>query len=390
MTNSPEILIIGAGPAGITAAWELARKGKKVLVVEKESQVGGLAKTMQFDEPEGTYLTDNGPHRFLSKQQYLTDMIADLLGDQWIKVPRLTRFFVGGKFYYYPVRFRNVLFQMGPFKGARVLIDYFIEHIRTRIKPRKMDSFEAFVVARFGRTLAEFNMINYTEKIWGIPASEISVDWAEQRIAGMSLWAAIKKMIFKNAGPKSLTSAFYYPKYGAGQVYETMKKEIEKLGGKILVNTEPVSIQYNGNKVTQVDFKGEDSHFSINPGAVISSVPVTHCIKLFNPQVSQEVQKAAESLTFRAQAYLFLTIDKEKVTDDNWVYFPDKNIPFGRLAEMKNFSKAMCPEGKTSLFIEFFCFKDDEIWNASKDELFAMAMDWLEKLKFLKREEVIN
>ena len=197
MNSSEDILVLGAGPAGMAAALELSRAGKHVTVIEKDAQVGGLAKTYVFKEPEGTYRTDNGPHRFFSKNKYLYDMIGDLLGEKWIQVPRLTRFFVDGKFYYYPVRFRNALGQMGIVKAFRVLFDYLVEHIRVYIKPRAMKSFEDFAVARFGRTLAEFNMINYTEKIWGIPASEINRDWASQRIAGLSLISAIRKMIFK-------------------------------------------------------------------------------------------------------------------------------------------------------------------------------------------------
>ena len=174
MNNSDSILILGAGPAGMASAWELSRSEKQVTVIERAGQVGGLAKTYVFNESQGTFRVDNGPHRFFSKNKYLYDMIGDLLGEKWIQVKRLTRFFVDGKFYYYPVRFRNVLGQMGIFKANKMLRDYSIEHVKGRIKKKKPQSFEDFVVARFGRTLAEFNMINYTEKIWGIPAKEIS------------------------------------------------------------------------------------------------------------------------------------------------------------------------------------------------------------------------
>jgi len=390
MTSSDDIIILGAGPAGMAAALELSRAGKRVTVIEKDAQVGGLAKTYVFNEPEGTYRSDNGPHRFFSKNKYLYDMIGDLLGEKWTQVPRLTRFFVDGKFYYYPVRFRNALGQMGIIKAFRVLFDYLVEHIRARIRPREMKSFEDFAVARFGRTLAEFNMINYTEKIWGIPASEINKDWASQRIAGLSLVSAIKKMIFKKGGPKTLVDSFFYPSLGAGLVYEEMKKKIEEQGSQVLLNAEPVSITHENGRVMNVEVKTEQGTKSFSPQAVISSIPVTREVELFDPSVPAGVLDAASKLRFRAQVYLFLTIDKEKVTDDNWVYFPDKVVPFGRISEMKNFSKEMSPPDKTSLFVEFFCFEGDEIWNSSKEQLFDMTIEWLEKLKFLKKEEVIN
>jgi len=390
MNPSDDILILGAGPAGMAAALELSRAGKHVTVVEKDSQVGGLAKTYIFEEPEGTYRTDNGPHRFFSKNKYLYDMIEDLLGEKWIQVNRLTRFFVNGKFYYYPVRFRNALGQMGIFKAFRVLFDYFIERVRACIRPREMKSFEDFAVARFGRTLAEFNMINYTEKIWGIPASKINKDWASQRIAGLSLISAIKKMIFKKGGPKTLVDSFYYPSHGAGLVYEEMRNRIEQKGSRVLTSAQPISVKHADGRVTSVEVKTQEGSKEFTPQAIVSSIPMTQAIHLFEPKVPEHVHAAAASLKFRAQVYLFLTINKEKVTDDNWVYFPDKEVPFGRISEMKNFSSIMAPQGKTSLFVEFFCFEGDEIWNSSKEELFDMAMEWLEKLKFLKKDEVLN
>jgi protoporphyrinogen oxidase len=390
MNDSGHTIILGAGPAGMAASWELSRADRNVLVIECASQVGGLAKTYVYNEPDGTYRVDNGPHRFFSKNKYLYDMIGDLLGEKWIQVSRLTRFFVDGKFYYYPVRFRNILGQMGLLKANKMIRDYGIERVKGKMRKKIPKNFEDFVVARFGRTLAEFNMINYTEKIWGIPAKEISVDWANQRIAGLSMWAALRKMLIKSGGPKSLVDTFYYPSLGSGLVYETMSKKIQERGSEVKLNAEPVKIRHENGKIISVDIKTNDGVQTFSPDSVISSIPITRCIELFEPSAPEEVRNAASKLKFRAQVYLFLTIDKEKVTDDNWVYFPDKEIPFGRITEMKNFSKEMCPEGKTSLFIEFFCFEGDEIWNADKERLFDIAMEWLEKLNFLKREQVLN
>ncbi|MFA7681749.1 MAG: FAD-dependent oxidoreductase [Candidatus Peribacteraceae bacterium] len=389
--SSDGILIIGAGPAGMAAAHELVQAGQHVTIVEKADQIGGLAKTYVYQEAEGTYRTDNGPHRFFSKNQYLYQMIGGLLGEQWIQVPRFTRFFVDGKFYNYPVRFRNALGQMGLLKAVRVLTDYAFERLRAIFHPRRIQSFEDFAVARFGRTLAEFNMLNYTEKIWGVPCSRISVDWASQRIAGLSLWSALKKMLIKKGGPKTLVDSFYYPDLGSGLVYEHIRQSIEEQGNDVLISTEPTVIHWAGRYVSHIDVRGADGTRSFSSKAFISSVPAPQCVQLFTPAAPDSVLEAATHLRFRAQVYLFLTIDKDHVTHDNWVYFPNEDIPFARVSEMKNFSEKMCPPGKTSLFVEFFCFEGDAIWKASKEELLEMAMQWLDdRLHFIQRKEVLS
>jgi len=387
-SQSCDVLILGAGPAGMAAAMELVRAGRQVTVVEKSAAVGGLARTLTFEEKDGTYRTDIGPHRFYSKNRYLYDFIEDLLGEEWMKVPRLTRFVIDGKFYFYPVKLGNVLSQIGLLKAVQMMKDFGIEKIRSKTIPRKIRTFEDYAVANFGRSLAEFNMLNYTEKIWGIPCNEINVDWATQRIGGLSVWATLKKAISGKGGPKSLVDTFYYPSKGCGLIYETIRQRIEEKGSEMLMSSEPESIVHDGKHVTEVIVRTPHGHRTFHPKAVVSSVPLTVSPALFTPAPPSEVMDAAKGLRFRSQVYLFLTVNKERLTADNWVYFPDKNIPFGRISEMKNFSTDMCPPGKTSLFIEFFCFEGDAIWNASKEELFAQSIPFLEKMNLLHREDV--
>ncbi|OGJ83689.1 hypothetical protein A3J91_04910 [Candidatus Peribacteria bacterium RIFOXYC2_FULL_58_10] len=388
--SSSGVLVLGGGPAGMAAAFELSRAGKRVTVVEREENVGGLAKTLVIHRPEGTYRTDIGPHRFFSKNRYLYEMIEDLLGERWIAVPRHTRFYVNEKFYFYPVRLRNVIGQLGFIQSFRVVRDFLYEKVRSVLKPRKIASFGDYAISNFGRTLAEFNMINYTEKIWGLPVDQISVDWASQRIAGLSPWATLKKMIWKQGGPKTLVDSFHYPDHGSGLIYERMRERVESAGGIVLTRTEPTALEWKDHRITRVFLKNEEGVKTFEPEAVVSSIPMTHAALLFAPQAPAHVMEAANSLKFRAQVYLFLTVDRDHVTHDNWIYFPNKEIPFGRIAEMKNFSSRMVPDGKTSLFIEFFCFEGDDIWRKSADDLFHLAIQWLEKLKFLKREEVLS
>ncbi len=389
---APAILILGAGPAGLACAMELSRKGKHSTVVERDEQIGGLAKTLAIKEGELTFLTDIGPHRFFSKNKYLYDFIEDLLHEEWRAVPRQTRQFIDGKYYNYPVSFQQVVRNLGFWKSARVGIDYFLARVRYGLLKKPMRTFEDYVVANFGRTLAEFSMINYSEKIWGIPCSQIHPDWAKQRISGLNLWS-----VFKNAlglgsgkGPKSLVDEFYYPQFGTGRIYEEIGKHLRATGTQIVTKSEPVQVRHAGGRITEVDVKTADGVVTVRPGHVVESVPITRFLELLEPPPPPEVRAAASKLRWRAQVYLFLTLDKERVTTDNWIYFPSKDIPFGRTSEMKNFSADMCPPGKTSFFVEFFAFESDAIWSMTKEQVLDVVMPYFEQWGFFTRKDVRN
>ncbi|RLJ09142.1 MAG: FAD-dependent oxidoreductase [Candidatus Aenigmatarchaeota archaeon] len=383
-----EVLILGAGPAGMAAAFELHKAGKPFIIIEKNKNVGGLARTLQY----GEFRTDTGPHRFFSQNQYLYDFIEDLLGERWIKVDRLTRFYINGKFFLYPIELKNALLNVGLYKAFRILFDYLFERIRRIFVHRNFISFEEQIVSNFGRALAELNMLNYTEKVWGLPCSKISPDWAKQRIKGLSLKEVIKKAVIKSkSGPKTLVDQFYYPDTGAGLIYEKIKEKIlSENSGDILLKTYPVKIIHNDNKITKVVVNTNNKNRTIKSKFIISSIPITEFVNLLEPKAPNEVLQAIKNLKFRSHVSLFITLNKPFVFSDQWIYFPDKKIPFGRIMEPKNFSKKMSPPDKTSLLIEFFCWKNDNIWNANKKQLFELSIKWLERFGLIKREEVIN
>lgn len=392
-----EHLILGAGPAGLACAMELSRKGKHSFVVERDAQVGGLAKTLEVREGEHVFLTDIGPHRFFSKNKYLYDFIEDLLHEEWRKVPRLTRQFIDGKFYDYPVKALQVFKNIGPWKSLRIVFDYFRARLAYGAFGKPMATFEDYVVANFGRTLAEFSMINYTEKIWGIPARTIHPDWARQRIHGLNLWSVFVNVCKQallgggkgGAKPKSLVDEFYYPQFGTGRIYEEIKKHLVATGTTLHTSSEPVKVRHDGQRITSVDVRLADGSVqTIEPNHVVESVPITRFLELLEPPPPPEVQAAASQLKWRAQVYLFLTLDKESVTKDNWIYFPNKEIPFGRTAEMKNFSTDMCPPGKTSFFVEFFAFETDPIWSMTKEQVMDLALPWFERWGFFTKQDV--
>ncbi len=393
-----DILILGAGPAGLACAMELSRKGRQSVIVERDEKVGGLAKTLEFREGEDVFLTDIGPHRFFSKNQYLYDFIEDMLAEEWRQVPRLTRQFIDGKFYNYPVKALQVFKNIGPFKSTRILLDYFWAVLRYRLCKKKMVTFEDYVVANFGRSLAEFSMINYSEKIWGISAAEIHPDWARQRISGLNLLSVIKNALQApltgakgGSSPKSLVDRFYYPQFGTGRIYEEIASHLQDSGTQIQCQAEPVRVRHDGKRILEVDIKAADGKVeTVRPQHLVESVPLTHFLTLLDPPPPPEVLEAAAGLRWRSQIYLFLTLDKERVSEDNWIYFPNKEIPFGRTSEMKNFSADMCPPGKTSFFIEFFAFETDAIWSMDKDQLMDLVMPYFEEWGFFTRQDVRN
>lgn len=384
MTN--EVLVLGAGPSGMAAAFELYRAGKPFMVIEKNDRVGGLARTFRY----GGFRTDIGPHRFFSQNRYLYDFIEDLLGEHWIIVDRLTRFYINGKFFLYPIELKNALLNVGPYKAFRILLDYLSQRIRRIYLKRDPVSFEEKVVSDFGRSLAELNMLNYTEKIWGLPCSEISPDWSKQRIKGLSAMEMIKKALVKSKdGPKTLVDQFYYPDSGASLIYDKIKERISG-NGVINLNSYPVKIIHLDDRIAEVIVNIGGDNQIIKPEYVISSIPITELINLFKPEAPGDVLQAIRNLKFRSHVSLFITLDKPSVFADQWLYFPDKEIPFGRIMEPKNFSKQMAPHDKTSLLVEFFCWKDDKVWNASKEELLELSIEWLERLGFVRKKEVID
>ncbi len=390
-----DILIIGAGPAGMATAMELSKSNRDFLVVERSSEVGGLSKTYSFKEGDLTFYTDNGPHRFFSKNPYLYEFIEDLLHEDWIKVARQTRQFIDGKFYDYPVNAMQALKNLGLMTSFRMGFDYLIAKIQYGLFRKPIINFEDYVVANFGRSLGEFSMINYTEKIWGIPSREIHPDWATQRIKGLNLFEVLKDTLgrlFIGKGSKkakSLVDTFYYPEKGTGLIYETIRFRLEAKGYKFLFNTTPVEVRHAHGRIREVILQKDNGEtILVECNSLVESVPITQFIKLLSPSVPLPVLTSSKVLRHRSQVYLFITLDKDSITKDQWIYFPAKDVPIGRVSEMKNFSSYMSPPGKTSLFVEFFCFEGDAIWKKDEKELFDYAMPYLEDAGFFTRDEV--
>lgn len=386
-------LIIGGGPAGLASAMILCDNKEDFLVLEKQPHIGGLSKTYTIEEDGLIFRTDYGPHRFFSKNKFLYQFIENILDEQWIQVNRVTRQYIKGKFYDYPVNGLQVIKNIGPWMVLKIFTGYIIAIIQYRIFKKPIRNFYDYIVSNFGKPLGYFNMINYTEKIWGISSKKLHEDWARQRITGLSVtqvFLTMMKRIFSRntEGPKTLVNTFFYPEYGTGMIYEKIREKIESKGYKLETNSYPTVIKHDGKRITHVKALIDGKETEIEIDNLIESVYIDELLPMFDPAPPQNVLNAAKELSYRYLVMLFVTLDKDSVGPDQWLYFPDTNVPFARMSEMKNFSPHMVPEGKTSVLIEFFCDKDDDIYSASAEELLKKSLAVLEPEGFFKKSEV--
>lgn len=373
--TSPDhpIVVVGAGPAGLTAALELARMGTPVLVVEAGPRVGGLSQTVEHNG----FRFDIGGHRFFSKIPAVTALWRSILGTDFIRRPRLSRIFYNGSFFDYPLKPINALRGLGLLRSIGIVTSYVIAQMRP-IHPEV--SFEDWVTNRFGKRLYRTFFKTYTEKVWGIPCTALSARWAAQRIMGLSLASAIVNMVAPNLNRRSgktiktLIDEFEYPRLGPGMMWEAFANEVEKLGGHVRLNSKVTRIVHNGTRVEAIEIEAEGKRFLQPASNVISTMPLRHLISGLGEQTPQEVRDAARRLKYRDFLTVALVIDEPDLFPDNWIYIHDPSVKVGRIQNFKNWSPEMVPDqSKTCLGLEYFCTVGDEIWSQSNEELIALA-----------------
>ena len=372
-----DLVIIGAGPAGLTAAYELTDSDKKVIILEKKSQVGGLAETKVF----GNYRYDIGPHRFFTKNKEVYELFLKMLGKDAVEVNRKTRILFKNSYFDYPLTPLNALFGLGIGESIVIGFSYIFARIKSYIKISKINNFEDWVVDRFGRKLFNNFFKNYTEKVWGIDCKDIGSDWAAQRIKGLSLSTAIKFALFPNSKkrPKTLVDKFYYPRLGAGMLWEKFEDYIKEQGVEVAKNKKVTGVSNNGDnfKVTIEDNFGNQT--SIDTKNIFFSNPLLEFIDIYDADVPQSVINSAKSLNYRNHISVHVTIDK-KLFDDNWIYIHSPNLDMARIADFTNFSDDMSEEGKYPLTLEYFCFEEDEIWNQNNSDIIDFALKELRNI----------
>jgi len=371
-----DVVIIGAGPAGLSAAHELSNSTKNILIIEKQKQVGGLAQTKVFDK----YRYDIGPHRFFTKNEEVNKLFLDMLADDAVKVSRKTRILFKGSYFDYPLTPINALFGLGMLESIRIGFSYIYARIKSYLKISKIDNFEDWVIDRFGKRLYLNFFKNYTEKVWGIDCKDIGKDWAAQRIKGLSLSTAIKFALFPNSKkrPKTLVDEFYYPKLGAGMLWEKFEDSIINNGISIIKDS-PVQEINKTQEGLEIIYKEKEKRVAIKTKNIFFSNPLLEFIKIFNTKIPEEVYMEANKLDYRNHISVHLTIDK-KLFDDNWIYVHSPELKLARISDFTNFSEFMSANNEFPLTLEYFCFENDEIWNSSNQEIINFGLSELKAI----------
>lgn len=380
------VIIFGAGLAGLSCGYELARNGLDVTLIEKENEVGGLAKSFQ----NGKFTYDLGPHRFHSEKTYLIEHIKEILDNEVVIKKRKSEIFLKNRYFEYPLRTANIMVKMPLLTLLKIFYDYLKAQVKVKFKDVSDDSFEDWVTNRFGKTLYEIFFKEYTEKTWGLPCSEISSDYAVQRISLLNLWDAVKKSIFKTKNvPRTYVSRFYYPREGGiGKIAEKYKEKIAKYGGKILLGAEIEAINVSDNRVTSVIYESKGTRYSENYDYVCSTIPMTELTYLITPQDDDEVKQACSELFFRSIVFVYLIINKPRLSDNHWIYIPEKIFLSNRISEFKNFNEDSSPSRKTIICSEVTCFCGDRIWNMNNERLVDRVTEDLVQLGLIGENEV--
>jgi protoporphyrinogen oxidase len=382
------VVIGGGGPAGLTAAYQLAKTGIPAIVLEKDGVVGGIARTVNYKG----YRFDVGGHRFFTKSSAVEQMWHEVLtSSEFLRRNRLSRIYYRGRFFDYPLRPANALFSLGVWNSALVVGSY----CWARLHPVRPEfTFEAWVSNRFGRRLYEIFFKTYTEKVWGIPCTELSAEWAAQRIKGLSLAQAVRnafglgKARGEDAVIRTLIDSFEYPKHGPGMMWERVSELVRQMGGEIRLGEMVARIHWQSSRVIGFETAGgqrvEGSHF-------ISSMPIRELIASMDPAVPRRVREASERLKYRDFLTVALIVNQRDTFPDNWIYVHEPNVKVGRIQNFKNWSPAMVPDpDKTCIGLEYFCFEGDGLWAMRDAQLVELARREINSLGLVRAEDIVD
>jgi protoporphyrinogen oxidase len=385
-------VIAGAGPAGLTAAYELTKHGHSCVALEGDPHlVGGISRTDQYKG----YRFDIGGHRFFSKSAEVNAIWREILGDQFITRSRMSRIYYDRKFFHYPLKPLDALTKLGLIRSVRIVASYAKARLRP-IKPER--SFEAWIVNRFGRMLFEIFFKTYTEKLWGMPTSEISADWAAQRIKGLSLVEAVMNALFagrnKSKGEviKTLIDSFQYPRLGPGQMWEAARDKVLAAGGGVHLDRRVERVEHDGSSVTAFVARDSEGRLTRYHGQhFLSTMPIRTLIRAMSPSPPRDVLAAADALKYRDFLTVVLIVDQPETFPDTWIYIHEPGVKLGRIQNFKNWSPELVPDpAKSSLGLEYFCFEGDGLWSMADSELVELGRREIDAIGLVNGAKVID
>lgn len=382
MVQKPKVVILGAGPAGISAAWRLTRLGYPVTVLERDGAVGGMGRTIQV----GDYSVDFGPHTFHIREtpesKEILKTITPFFGDNPLTLVRGTRVLLRGKEYVYPLEIMQVLFGVSPMLSARILIDYSIATLKSLFAPAKTEhSFEEWGVRNLGRTLYDLCFGIYSARVWGLPTSQISSKQA-QRVAKLNLKNIILRTLGIKADPVTYFTKYFYPRKGISLLYEGMAAEIRAAGNQVCLSSPAVRVIRTGDHASRVWYTTNGVEQSVDCDVLLSTLPLPALVNMMSPPLPQPVIDHAARLRYRSLKLIYIALKRDRLTDYHWVYLLDEQFRVNRMSEQKNVSPDMVPPGRTILCIELSLWKDDALWKASDEEIYRIALRDLMKMGY--------
>lgn len=381
--QKPKVVILGAGPAGISAAWRLTKLGYPVTVLERDGAVGGMGRTIKV----GDYSVDFGPHTFhireTAESKEILKTITPFFGENPLTLVRGTRVLLRGKEYVYPLEIMQVLFGVSPLLSARIIWDYSLATIKSFFAPaKKEDSFEEWGVRNLGRTLYDLCFGIYSARVWGLPTGQISSKQA-QRVAKLNLKNIILRTLGIKADPVTYFTKYFYPRKGISLLYEGMAKEIADGGNRVLLNSPAIRIERDGDEARRVIYNANGAgEQSIDCDILLSTLPLPTLANMMSPSLPQSVIDHAARLRYRSLKLIYIALKRPQLTDYHWVYLLDEQFRVNRMSEQKNVSPDMVPADRTILCIELSLWKDEPLWQASDEEIYRIALRDLMKMGY--------
>jgi len=350
-----EIVVLGGGPAGLAAAWGLEELERPYRVLEAAPTHGGNARTIRF----GQFLYDTGPHRFHDRDPAATRRVLELLGNDMQTVDAPSRIYWNGRFVDFPLRPLQALTSGSISRAARAIVDLLAARL-TSANPANVEDFDSWARLRFGRTVAESFLIPFSEKLWGLPAAELSPDIAGRRLPGFRLLSLLKEAVLRESRRDHLEGRFLYPRHGYGQIVDAVAQQLAP--GRLQCDCRVTRVRTAGGKISGVECRSKEGVETFQADAVVNTLPITLLVRMMEPAPPADVLAAAARLRFRDVLLVALFLDQESVSDAACTYFSDARVPFSRAHEPRNRSRLMSPPGKTSLVVEFPCFEGNPIW----------------------------